>query len=332
MKRGSPGELEFLRSLGVFSGTFPPGWVGPGDDAAVIPSPKGALLFSADLLAEGVHFRTATCPPEAVGYKALAVNVSDLAAMGATPVAATITVTVPEEMSREWYHKLYAGLKEAQNEFACPVVGGDLSRGATITISVAIIGVCGGYAPLLRSGAMAGDDLYLTGNTGESAAGLALLESAAPVNAPEAEFLVARHLRPTPRVAFGREAARGGLASAMIDVSDGVAADCNNIALQSRVRLRIDARLLPLSAQLLKIAGVLGLDPLALALGGGEDYELLLTSPPANGGELADLALEYGLALTRIGSVDEGVGIEVIGPDGRPMKGFSAGFDHFSGQ
>lgn len=329
MKQPPRSELEFLKGLGVFDRRLRSDWVGPGDDAAVIPATEGALAFAADLLVEGVHFRRATSEPEDAGFKALAVNVSDMAAMGARPVAATVTLTLPEGVDPDWYRRLYAGLAQAEREFGCPVVGGDLSRGAEIAISIAVIGECQRRGAVLRSTALPGHLLLLTGRTGESGAGLHLLERGIRTGEPWEQHLIRRHLRPTPRLAFGRNAAKKGLVSSMIDVSDGVTRDSLNIATASGVRLTVDSRLLPISEELKTFGEQHRLAPLDLALGGGEDYELLLTAPEENLEALLLSALEAGVELTVIGSVSEGEGIAVIGPDGSPLTKFQSGFDHF---
>lgn len=324
-----PGELEFLSRLGVLARPAPPGWVGPGDDGAVIPFTNGKIAFSADLLVEKVHFRRETASPEEVGYKALAVNLSDMAAMGAHPLAATVTLTVPPDVPTDWFARLYFGMDEAASAFTCPVAGGDLSRGSEITISVAIIGRCEAK-PLLRSGAKPGDDLWVTGAPGESGAGFRLLQSGATGTDPIHAHLIARHLRPTPRVGFGTEAARLDLATAMIDVSDGIGRDALNLALSSKARVVVEADLLPLSAELETGCSRLGLDPVSLALGGGEDYELLFTATPGRRAEIEALSKTQGLKVTKIGRVEEGEGRVVVGADGLELADFARGYDHFT--
>lgn len=329
MKQPPRSELEFLKDLGVFGNRLKTGWVGPGDDGAVIPPVHGSIAFAADLLVEGVHFRRTTAKPEDAGYKALAVNVSDMAAMGAKPLAATLTLTLPEGVDQEWYRRLYVGLAQAEKEFGCPVVGGDLSKGSEIAISIAVIGECQPRGPLLRSTAQPGHLVLVTGRTGESGAGFLLLERGLKSGAPFEDHLVKRHLRPTPRTGFGLRAARNALASSMIDVSDGVTRDAQNIATASGVMLTLDSRLLKISDELRRCGEKHGLEPLGLALGGGEDYELLLTAHEENVDALKEAAKAEGIDLTVIGSVSEGEGVAVLGPDGAPMENFQTGFDHF---
>lgn len=332
MGKAPASELEFLEAIGAMSHRLRKGWVGPGDDAAVIPAHEGSLAFAADLLVEDIHFRLSTSRPEDVGYKALAVNVSDMAAMGARPIAAVVTLTVPESAPTEWFAALYAGMGEAEREFGCPVLGGDLSRGKNIAISVSILGECSRRGPIYRSGAKPGHGVYLTGSTGESGAGLLLLEKGLAVHSPAEKACVARHARPIPRLAFGREAARRGLASSMIDVSDGIARDALNLSLQSKAALTVEARLLPISPELSEVCAAHGLDALRLALSGGEDYELLLTADDEHAEDLFDLGTAVGLRLTRIGTVAEGEGARILGVDGKPLDSSPSGFDHFKGK
>lgn len=329
MKPSVLGETGFLSALGLFGRTLPAGWVGPGDDAAVIPPLEGGIVFSSDIMTEGVHFRRNTSSPADVGYKALAVNVSDMAAMGARPVAATVSLNIPSDAEVEWFKGFYEGMAGAEREFECPVVGGDLSAGSEIVVSVAIIGQCGPKGPVLRSGAKPGQGLYLTGETGLSAAGLGFLENPAigTNSVPEA---VKRHLRPEPRLAFGRLASSKGLLASMIDVSDGVVRDAGHIARMSGILLEIDQGKIFLSEDLVKAASILGSDPLKLALSGGEDYELLFTADLGHEEELFVTAGEAGLRLMRIGRVLKGEGVTLLGPDGEPLGLTDTGFDHFA--
>lgn len=329
MKLSALGEMGFLEALGLFGRTPGKGWVGPGDDAAVIPPLKAGIVFSADIMTEGVHFRRTTAPPADVGFKALAVNVSDMAAMGARPVAATVSLTIPGDAEVEWFKDFYQGMAEAESEFDCPVVGGDLSAGREIVVSVAILGECGPKGPVLRSGALPGQSVFLTGETGLSAAGLGFLENPALKGMAD-PAVVRRHLRPEPRLAFGRESAGRGLIDSMIDVSDGVVRDAGHIARMSQAAIEIDSPSLFLSEPLKRAASELGADPLLLALSGGEDYELLFTADALHTDELMGIAGNAGLRLTKIGRVAEGAGVRVFGADGRPMERLETGFDHFA--
>ena len=266
-----------------------------GDDAAVLP---GGLLACADVVVEGVHFRTGT-PLADVGWKAVVVNVSDIAAMGGQPSYALTTVTGP--LGDLDIDLLYDGLTAAADTYACPVVGGDLSFAPTLVVTVAVVGD-GGVAglrgpnavavlpPVPRSGARPGDTLFVTGPLGSSAAGLALLRESRSGEAPD---LAVAHCRPRARVPEGA-AARAAGATAMIDVSDGLALDVRRLADASGVGIVLDH--VPVAIGVSRMSD----DPEAVALGGGEDYELVFSAPDPDRVDAAFLEAGLGLPL-RIG-------------------------------
>ncbi len=244
----------------------PPGEVWIGDDAAVVASPSGLLLLAADMVVAGVHGDLELVGLDDLGWKVLAVNVSDLAAMGGRPERALVSVAGPAETDIEL---LYAGLSAAARDYACPVVGGDLANAGTLVVSVAVTGTLPWGRPVLRSGAGPGDRLWVTGPLGASAAGLAYLRAAGsqppPPESPEASAVRA-HRRPRARVAEGQAAAAAG-ATAMIDVSDGLSLDLDRLAWASGVGVVLDD---------VPVAAGATLDD---ALGGGEDYELVFAAP-----------------------------------------------------
>lgn len=323
------GEFGLLDLLGVEGRRFRSGWVGPGDDAAVLPPPEHSIAVTTDLLLENVHFRRSTATPEQIGHKALAVNLSDLASMGARPIAYTLSAAFPPDLETAWVERLYGGLGEASRAYGCPLIGGDTSSSATIFLSLTLLGECVRRGPVLRSTAHVGEDVFLSGRTGESAAGLAVLERGLDREEPVFARLVERHLKPEPRLALGRELARRGLVSSMIDVSDGLAQDAGHLARQSGLGVRILADLLPRSELLEEGAFRLGLDPLALALAGGEDYELLFTAPQDRRKTVFEAAAMIGVPLALIGDTVIGAGVEVLGPGGTPLPLTKSGFDHF---
>jgi len=298
--------------------------LGIGDDAAaLVPTPQTVTLITCDMLLEGVHFDLSFCDPRTLGRKSLAVNLSDLAAMGARPRQFLLGLALPADLPLEFMDGFMAGMLEQAERFGVTLVGGDTcaSKGG-VAISVTALGEQRPELVVKRSGAQPGDFIYLTGTVGDAAAGLGELRRGVRHG-----FLVSRQLDPQPRVAAGVALAEAELASAMIDVSDGVVADLGHICQLSGVGARVQLGRLPLSDQYRADCGP---DPFALALSGGEDYELLFCVAKENGGRVEELFGEMGLRVSRIGEVLAGEGIELITPDDRPYRAKMHGFDHFA--
>lgn len=259
--RGERAALDLLARL------LPPPPVGQtwiGDDAAVLAPTGGAeLLLATDCVVSGVHFDLERSSLEDVGWKALSVNVSDLAAMGGRPLAAVVAVAGASAAELE---VLYVGLLEASARYGCPVVGGDLSSGPALVVSIAVLGVPVGAAPVLRSGASVGDVLFVTGPLGRSAAGMRLLNEVPDRDPGNEDDLVSAHRRPVARLREAAAAVAGG-ATAMIDLSDGLGLDLDRLASASRVGVELDGVPIARGATLEE------------ALGGGEDYELCFAAP-----------------------------------------------------
>lgn len=323
------GEFGLLKALGVDSTPVPAGWIGPGDDAAVLPSPGGPLLFTADLLLEGVHFRRETTPSAELGFKAVAVNASDAAAMGGRPLAYTVSIGLPSDVPLEWLKELYRGLSEASEAFGCPLAGGDTSSSDRLLLSIALLGVAPARGAVLRSGARPGQTVYVTGSPGESALGLKLLEEGLPLGSAAREELVARHRRPEPRLALGAALGESGLAAAMIDVSDGLLQDLGHILERSGVGATLTAESIPVSAELREVSAELSADPLPFVLAGGEDYELLFTVEREQEAAVRELARSEGLDLAAIGRIDGEPGLRMTrGGLPVPLPAVK-GYDHF---
>lgn len=259
----------------------PEGVRGIGDDCAVIPRSDGVdTLVSTDLLTEGVHFLRHRIQPRDLGWKAAAVNLSDIAAMGGKPVGTFLSLAIPKDCDEGFIKQMMEGYAEASRHYGTPLLGGDTCASAdALTLNVTVLGECPQGKALLRSAALPGDAIYVTGTLGDSAAGLKALLEALP-ETPLTKALIRRHYHPVPRIAEGRQIAACTKAGAAMDLSDGLASDLRHILKASGCGAGIDLKALPLSAELLEFCREYGADPLELALCGGEDYELLFTLRP----------------------------------------------------
>jgi thiamine-monophosphate kinase len=332
------GELGLIRHIRERVG--PAGasvQTGIGDDAAVLDvTPGAALLATTDLLIEDVHFRRAWAAPRDIGWKAMAVNLSDVAAMGGTPRWALVALAVPEETESADVDALYAGMQEAAAPHGVSIVGGDtcVSRAGWV-INITLLGEHAG-SPRLRSAAKPGDAVAVTGGLGWAAGGLTLLEmgrqgaQAAGVTAPQWEALSGAHLRPTARVAEGRWLGAAAGVHAMLDCSDGLGTDLGHICRESGVGARVMLDRVPVSPEVQAVAKALKADATRWAVSGGEDYELVVTCDPATVGALtAGLASATGTPLTVIGEI-EGLkeGVIFVDSAGEPVA-MPAGYEHF---
>jgi thiamine-monophosphate kinase len=301
------GEFELLALLrDRLPAAGPQVRLGSGDDAAVTV-PGGAVATSVDALVEGVHFRRETASPRQIGRKALSTALSDLAAMGAAPGEAYVWLGAPQDMDEAELLEIGEGLAAVAAESGTTVAGGDLTRAPVLSLAVTVTG----HAPdagdfVTRAGARPGDALIVTGELGGAAAGLLLIErpSAAGLDiGTDADALHSRQLDPTPRLAAGRALAEAG-ATAMIDLSDGLAPDAGHVASASGALLLIDADALPIAPGVEAVAAAAGRDPLELAASGGEDYELLAALPPEAVAPAREALAALGVALTVVGRVE----------------------------
>jgi thiamine-monophosphate kinase len=324
-----PGEFELIEryfrapseALRRARGDVP---LGIGDDAALLQVPPGMQLVAAlDTLVEGRHFPPGTAPAS-LGHRALAVNLSDLAAMGAQPAWFLLSLTMPE--AREAFlEELANGMLRLAQEYRIALVGGDTTAGP-LSVSVQALGLVQTGTALQRNTARSGDLLFVSGTPGDAAAGLALEMGAAPahgVSAAQQQWLRQRFLYPAPRLALGQ--ALRGLASACIDVSDGLAADAGKLAQASGCGVRIEAECLPLSAALQAQQGAAAA---RAALTGGDDYELCFTVPPARIDELAVRLANVKCQATCIGMLEEAAGVRAF-ERGVPVGFELRGYDHF---
>lgn len=281
---GEQGLLEILSSR---LKSPPPDEIWSGDDAAVVTVPTGRAALTTDAIVEGVDFRLDTFGPADIGWKALAINVSDIAAMGATPLHALATVSLRSDVPVALFEGVADGLFEAAENYGVYVIGGDISEATELTVGVTLLGIPGPKT-VARDGAKPGDAICVTGSLGGAAGGLIALER--QIDAPE---LIERQRRPKARVEEGRHAALAG-ATAMIDLSDGLAMDLGHVVRASGVGCEVEVDSIPVMDGLAAV----GVDPIELAVTGGEDFELLFTVPDATAVD--------GIDVTQIGVVTDG--------------------------
>ena len=345
---------------------------GIGDDASVITQLAGrAVVVTTDLLAEGIDFYRAASPPRLLGHKALAVSLSDIAAMGARPLWSLVSIGLPDDVWNDTFKdEFFAGYLTLSDEYGVALCGGDVSRTVDqIVIDSILLGEVSSRAAVLRSTARPGDQIYVTGALGGSAAGLKLIEMGARISRQEADgskqedaevrgssptvregasvrgssptvregverseddsiqTLLLRHLRPHPRVGWGIVLGEERLASAMIDVSDGLSSDLKHLCDQSNTGALIQSDSLPLDEDVVRLCGRRALDPLALALHGGEDFELLFTVHPENAARLPKRV--DGVPISRIGEITNEPGKIRIAEKNRVWDLPQKGFEHF---
>jgi thiamine-monophosphate kinase len=300
--------------------------LGVGDDCALLaPGPGMQLAVSTDMLVEGRHFLS-TVDPFKLGHKALAVNLSDLAACGAAPLAFTLALALPEA-NDAWLAPFAQGLLALADEFGCELVGGDTTRGP-LNICITVFGEMPAGQALLRSGARAGDDVYVSGTLGDARLALEVFRGGLSLPAAAFELARARMELPTPRVALGQ--ALRGIASAAIDVSDGLLGDLGHVLQQSKVGARIDV---DTAYGLLATSNVAGLPSerqLEFVLAGGDDYELAFTAPPAQRSAVEAAAKESGTVVTRIGQIESEPGLRLFDAAGQRVTRAYGSFDHFA--
>ena len=290
--------------------------LGPGDDCAILSlEPNEELCVSTDTMVGGVHLPEGVSG-EVAACRCVAANLSDLAAMGATPVGMTLALTMPDE-NADFLESLSAALERLAAEYRTPLVGGNLARGP-LSITMTVMGTTPAGGALLRSGAAIDDDIYVSGAPGEAAGGLRLLQ-----RGDAGDVLIRRYEAPTPRLALGR--ALLGVATAAIDVSDGLAADLAHVAGASGCGAALESDLLPVSATL---HAQFGEASRSLVLSGGDDYELCFTADPDARPTIEKLAAALSLPLTRIGRMIDGEGVSVRDASGAPVD-VAAGYQHF---
>ncbi len=302
--------------------------IGIGDDAAAFEPTAGLIsLVTTDMLVEGIHFDLSLCDAVSLGKKALAVNLSDIAAMGGIPRYFLLSLAVPGHVTVEFLDAFVEGMLEMGDRFGVILIGGDTSAAkAGLVISISVIGEQSPGLVISRSGAKPGDLIFVTGTLGDSALGLAMLK--AGVREGPA---ITRHLDPLPRVREGMMLAGAVIPTAMIDISDGLLADLGHILELSRVGARLHLKQLPLSDEYRDKQPLFSEDIFAFPLSGGEDYELLFTAPPAKVPLLRSIAEKTGTMIRNIGEITSTTGLSLLAPDGSEYRPERHGYDHFSG-
>jgi thiamine-monophosphate kinase len=304
-----------------------------GDDTAVVRmDDRRALLLTCDIQVEGRHFRFDRTTPYRVGRRAMAVNLSDIASMGGKPTYALVSLGLPADFPVKSYDRLFEGMRDELLPHRAYIIGGNLAQTRDcLIVDVTLLGEADLSRVLTRGGARVGDRIFVTGHLGASGAGFQALKAFGKKVPGKYKGLVDRHVLPVPRVDLGRRIARSGVASAMIDLSDGVAGDLHHVCTRSGVGAEIHEALLPLPKHIGEIAGKSGKSILDLALHSGEDYELLFTVPPGvSAGKIRSLSGDSGIPLTEIGRIlrrDEGYCL--VDSLGRRSPLRPAGWDHF---
>ena len=333
MRLSEAGEFAFLRlvqdDLEAKAGSV---LVGIGDDAAVLAGPGAdSLVLTCDAAVDGRHFQRRWFTGTQIGGRAVGAALSDLAAMGARPVAVLLTLLIAPDEDVEFARAIVKGAAEAAEELGALLVGGEtVSTDGPLSLDVMAAGFVSAGRELRRSAARPGDALVVSGTLGDSAAGLAAL-TAELAEGQAVEQVIGRYKKPQARVALGLVLAESGAVRAAIDISDGLLRDAGHLAEQSGVAVVIERDAIPVSPGCRDIARQLSRDPYEWAMGGGEDFELLFSAAP---GQLEALVShvqsDLGLPITRIGTVVEGEGVSVRLPDGTQIEPHSSGWDQFS--
>lgn len=332
------GEFGLIRQLQQRWPTSSP-WIvkGIGDDAAILKTRQGQqLLISTDVFMEGVHFDLASQTPREAGWRAGVANLSDVAAMGGTPLYLLVSLAVPVRTPPKNIRALYRGLKDACGPCQVELIGGDTSSSPShIFLSLTIVGSVRANRALTRHGAEVGDRIYVTGTVGDANAGLRILQSHSNSHrrfSPSAveKFLIRRHIRPAARIHVGQLLSDRNLAHAAIDLSDGLSSDVGHLCEESRVGAAIRAKDLPLSSQLRAFAQRNHLDPTELALEGGEDYELLFVAPAEHHQKVLRVSKQTRVPISCVGEIKPNTfGKRLELPGGRMQPLARKSFQHF---
>lgn len=296
--------------------------LGVGDDAALVRVPANReLAVSSDMLVAGVHFPDNT-DARSIGHKALAVNLSDMAAMGADPCWFTLSLSLPRA-DLDWLREFTLGLYELAEQYDVALIGGDTTRGP-LTVGIQILGTVPSGMALTRNGARPGDRIFVTGHLGDAALGLRVARGGIELSSEDREWFRSRLDRPSPRVAAGIQLR--GIATTCIDISDGLVADLGHVLDASSVGARVDVTRIPLSPAYQRLFLQFGWTP---AVSGGDDYELCFTVPPDREADLRNCSDHLGVSFFEIGIIERSGGLRLLDEQGRQVNVTQSGFDHF---
>lgn len=329
---GPNNEEEIVRLIASLAGEASDELrVGIGDDCAVLSLGAQTWCVTTDLLVEGVHFDRSFITPYDLGRRAMAANLSDLAAMGADPRWGFLSLGIGPEPISELLEGVIRGVSGMGHEYGLALAGGDTVRSPALLLNLCLMGRLDKDTAALRTGARQGDAVCVTGSLGASAGGLAWLKTGGPASDPVALDLVEAHLRPRPRVLAGRALCQSKRIHAMIDISDGLGTDLARLCQASQAGAEVAAAKLPVHPDAPGVAAHLGQDALEWALSGGEDFELLFTCDPSDVELLTSLAdeAEPGLTVHQVGSITKGPGVTLIDPLGDSREISFMGYDHF---
>lgn len=302
--------------------------VGPGDDAAIVKVNSSVQILTTDVLVEGVDFDLQYADPESVGHKALAANLSDIAAMAGIPDHVLVSWGAPGNTDVETMVGLARGMGALARQYGVSVVGGDVSAAREIFIAVTVIGHTGPSGAVCFNSARPGDGIYVTGTLGDSHAGLRLLQSGKAVTAP---WFTQRHLRPAPRVREALALVEACPVTALTDLSDGLARDLNKLCRASSAGADIHGQRIPMAEGFGEIAATLNSEPLEMALSGGEDFELLFTVDESQSKpDVYSLSSRAGISVTRIGSISAEQGVRLVDATGQTRELSPEGWEHFT--
>jgi thiamine-monophosphate kinase len=303
-----------------------------GDDCAVLrPSAGMELLLTTDTQEEGVHFRREWATPEDIGWRCLAVNVSDIAAMGGEPLGAVVALSLPAALEVGFVDAFYDGMQALAMRYDCPVIGGNITRRAdNLAVTITVLGEVPSGQSVYRSGARIGDEIWVTGDLGGAKAGLEALCHPDAVAGLGTTGVLARYRRPSPRLREAQYLRQYAVLHSLLDISDGLSSDLRHICEASGVGARLDAACIPVAEEVRQVAAALQADPLTFALHGGEDFELCISAPPKCIVDVRDrFERQFGCPLVRVGTIQTGNGVTLTFPDGTQQPLQARGYDHF---